>query len=665
VGGAVVAINALGEAESVIARYSGARASSPRRLIVNIVSVLAVLVMVSTALFTIVASAETNPVIWTSRDEYASGETVYIYGDGFVKWSPVEIELYHPDLGTKTFTETPDLYGRFIFDGYAAEWVATPDVPVNVTATQSLSTGDIVATTQFWDPAAYIEGWTLLPFQRWTHGDVKGYNEGDTIPMTVVLSKAHLGTDGPVTITIGVDMIDINSPIAPTYGIDFLTEFPGDPPASPYNGNESSSTPFTVDPADGSITHQARLADQLDESWAQWIQVWEFTFDFADDADTAIVHFGAHLAVTDLSADPVYLGASYYPGSALHVRMVSIDPGVDEGNRDVPIMLGEVLTPPRMELEKCCEPTLVVKGDEITFTISWTNTGQAAAGCVQLHDDLPYVVDIDPSSFLFWTSKNPVSSQPLPGPTISGGEFDWYIGYWPGTGVDGCTPPVTGYLQFTATVNTNEPGWYYNWANLTYSDNHGGNFPKEVAWCKFLIIADPSIDVEKTGPEYAHVGDTITYTYTVTNTGDVDLMTDVVDDVLGTIANDLFLAAGATEVLTDTYTITGLETDPLPNTATATGTDEYCRTVTDTASWKVDILHPEIEVYKEGDRSCAKIGEEINYDIWVVNPSDDTDLFGVSSMTRCSAPTMLGRCSQARRTTSSRYRYSLPRATTR
>ncbi len=309
------------------------------------------------------------------------------------------ITLEHPDLDTKTFTETPDLYGRFVFDGYVAEWVATPDIPVNVTVTQVLATGDLVATTQFWDPAAYIEGWTLLPHQRWTHGDVKGYNEGDSVPMTIVLNKAHIGTDGPVTLEIGLDMTDLNSPIAPTHGIDYLTQYWTDPPEAPYNELPESSMPFDVDPLDGAIDSQTRMPDQLDEGGEQIIQVWKIEFHFADDADTAIIHFGAHLAVTDLSIG--YLGASYYPGSALHVRMVSIDPGVDEGNRDVPIMLGEVLTPPRMELEKCCDPTLVVEGDEITFTISWTNTGQAAAGCVVLHDDLPYVVDIDPSSFLY------------------------------------------------------------------------------------------------------------------------------------------------------------------------------------------------------------------------------------------------------------------------
>jgi uncharacterized repeat protein (TIGR01451 family) len=605
---------------------SVARASSPRKLFLNVISVFVVLIMISTALFAVLASGETDPVIWTSRDEYAPGEVVYIYGDGFVKWSPVEIELYHPDLGTKTFTETPDLYGRFVFDGYVSEWVSTPDIPVNVTATQALETGDIVATTQFWDPAAYIEGYTLRPFQRWTHGDVKGYNEGDSVPMSVVLSKKHIGAE-TVTIEFSVDFIDLNSPTNPTYGIDYLTQYWVDPPSAPFNTLSNSTEPFSVDVNEGTITSQWRMDNQAAEGGNQIAQVWNFTLVFNEFAETAIVRFGAHLTVSDSSTN--LLGASYYPGSALHVNMTSIDPGCDEGNRDVPIMLGALLTPPDMELEKECTPTTVVEGDKITFTLDWTNTGQAAASCVALHDDLPYVVDIDPTSFLYWTSKNLVKTKPLPGPTVSGGVFDWAIGYWPGTGLDGSIAPVIGYLQFTATVDTNEPGWYYNWANLTYSDDHGGSFPLEVAWCRFLIIAEPAIDIEKSGPLYAHIGDVVTYTYSVTNTGDVDLTTDVVDDVLGIIAEDLFLEAGASEMLTGTYTITGFEDDPLPNTATVTGTDEYGRTATDSASWEVDILHPEIEVYKIGDISCAAVDEVITYKIWVYNPSKDTDLYEV------------------------------------
>ena len=141
------------------------------------------------------------------------------------------------------------------------------------------------------------------------------------------------------------------------------------------------------------------------------------------------------MAISDL--DIPYYGASYFPGSSLHIRVVELDPPSNQGNRDVPIALGgqfPVLTPPEMTLEKVCDPDLVVPGDTITFTITWSNIGQADATCVILTDTLDWVAEIIPGSFLFWTSENPVKMAPSPGPVLSGQSFTWDIGYWRGTG---------------------------------------------------------------------------------------------------------------------------------------------------------------------------------------------------------------------------------------
>ena len=603
-----------------------------KRLFVSMVSAFVVLAMITTSFMAVMVNAESNPEVWTDSDEYAPGETVYLFGDGFVKWVPVTIGLEHPDLETKTFTDTPEIDGSFVFDGYVAEWVANPDLAVNVTVTQVLSTGDLVATTQFWDPGAFIEGYTLAPHLRWTHGDIKGYNEGDSVPMSVVLSSQHLGEIPSVTIEVGFDFIDNNSATNPIHGIDFLTQYWTETPEAPFNTPGNSTNPFWIHPSEGILTDWVRMDNLLDEGGNQLLQVWRFTVDLEEGYDIAIVRFGAHLAVTDLS-DPEnpYYGASYYPGSALHVRMVMIDPTDNQGHRDVPIMLGEVLTPPEMVLDKTCDPEVVVEGDEITFELTWSNIGQAAASCLVFHDDLPWVVDIDPTSFLYWTSVNPTKLPPSTVPTVSGGTWDWSLGYWPGTGVNDTVTPLVGHLSFTATVNTNEPGCYYNWANLTYQDSHGGYYPPAVACCMFCIISEPSLMIEKTGPEYAHVDDVITYTYTVTNTGDVDLVDlDVVDDVVGVIASDVFLGAGDTTVFTASYTITGDEENPLVNIVTATGTDDYGRSATDDACWEVDILDPEIEVYKSASVEYALVGETVWYTIRVVNPSDDTDLYNVT-----------------------------------
>src|SRR3989339_215970 len=235
-----------------------------KRLSVSVLSAIVVLVMITTSFMAVMVNAETTPEVWTDSDEYAPGETVYLFGDGFVKWVPVEIELEHPDLGIQTFVETPMIDGSFVFDGYQAEWVANPDLAVNVTVTQVLATGDLVATTQFWDPGAFIEGWTLAPHLRWTHGDIKGYNEGDSVPFSVVLSSQHLGAIDEITVEIGFDFIDVNSPTNPTYGIDFLTQYWPDSPEAPFNGYTNSSMPFWIDPSEGTVTYQERMMNEAD-----------------------------------------------------------------------------------------------------------------------------------------------------------------------------------------------------------------------------------------------------------------------------------------------------------------------------------------------------------------------------------------------------------------
>ncbi|MDH3365037.1 MAG: hypothetical protein OEM29_03410, partial [Thermoplasmata archaeon] len=591
---------------------------------------LVVFMMVTTSFVAILASGDEDPEIWTNRDEYAPGETVYIFGDGFFRWIDVEIELYHPDLGTTTFVEKPDLEGRFSCDDYVAEWVVSQDTPVIVTATQHLEDGDLVATTQFWDPAAFIEGYTLKPNHRWTTGDIKGYNEGDSIPMSVVLNRQQLGGVGNVTIIIGVDFFDLNSPTEPTYAIDYLTDgYEDEPPSAPYNNHPNSTMPFWVDPTEGTITNQERLPNHVsDEGPFQILQVWRFDMDFATSATNAIVKFGAHLAVTDLSQDPEFLGASYYPGSSAHVRMIDMWPSADEGNRDVPIMISSVLIPPKMNLEKWCDPTMVAMGDEITFTLHWNNTGQAAATCVVLSDDLPWVVDLDASSFLYWTSENPVK-MPV-SPLIDDRHFEYTVAFWRGTGTDSALLPLEGYLEFTATVNTNENGCYDNCATLTYTDDHEGYYPPEIACCTFCIIGEPEIDVEKSGPMYAHVGDTVTYEYTITNTGPLALVdVDAYDDVAGVVVEDDTLAVGESKSYTLEYEIQAGDPDHLVNEVDVTGEDSYGRTATDSDSWEIDILHPDIIVNKVVDPECAEIGEEVDYTITVTNPTKNTTLYYV------------------------------------
>ena len=612
---------------SYVKNVDSTNAVQTKRMFARLMAVLVVFIMVSTAFVAVLARAEGTPEIWTSKDEYSPGETVEIYGGGFVKWVPVTITVSHPDIVEKTFVATPDLYGRFVCNDYVAEIVKDYSTPVTVTATQVLEGGNNVATTQFYDPAAYVEGWTLMPHQRWTTGDVKGYNEGDSVPMIAVINKKQLHGANVVTMQIGFDFYN-KTPTEGAYGIDYLTQYWLNPPAAPFNTYANSSSPFYVNPAEGALSGVHRVADNVyDQGWKMTVQVWELTFTFATGATSATIRFGAHLAVSD--PDSGIKGASYWPGESLHVRLVNMDPAVNNGNRDVPISVNEVKGPPEMELMKECDPEVVLEGDTITFTVHWMNLGEAPAYCVRLWDELPWSVDLVSGSFLYNDSSNPLPMPPIPGPVETGTGWQWDIGMVPGATLG---VPFEAWLTFEAVVITSEPGWYENWVYLTYTDSHGSEFPQLSAVCRFYIPEPPSIMIVKSGPWYAHDGDVITYTYNVSNNGPVDLVNvDVVDSIVGTIATDLSLASGDWVILSGTYTVKTTDPRLLVNTVLATGEDEYGREVMDDDSWTVIILRPHVDVEKVVSMPCAKAGEQVWYTIsWVNPPEWETTLYNVT-----------------------------------
>lgn len=104
------------------------------------------------------------------------------------------------------------------------------------------------------------------------------------------------------------------------------------------------------------------------------------------------------------------------------------------------------------------------------------------------------------------------------------------------------------------------------------------------------------IALEKSGPASARVGETITYSFTVTNCGGFVLHggAQVYDPLLGGKIWDSVLQPGQTVTFTKNYTIRQGDPDPLVNTATAVGhpltpQGTYLPDVTDIATWAVDI----------------------------------------------------------------------------
>jgi uncharacterized repeat protein (TIGR01451 family) len=156
---------------------------------------------------------------------------------------------------------------------------------------------------------------------------------------------------------------------------------------------------------------------------------------------------------------------------------------------------------------------------------------------------------------------------------------------------------------------------------------------------------EPAIELVKTGPATARRGDTITYHFKVTNTGETVLDIVVTDPMLGgviwtkqgvqpgevnefDVAYTIPIAGTLTSGVAGTATnqVTTLCYPPPPceekltNTATATGTTGD-KTVTDDSSWEVKIVTygtPAIDLVKTGP-SLAKRGDTITYHFKVTN----------------------------------------------
>jgi uncharacterized repeat protein (TIGR01451 family) len=153
-----------------------------------------------------------------------------------------------------------------------------------------------------------------------------------------------------------------------------------------------------------------------------------------------------------------------------------------------------------------------------------------------------------------------------------------------------------------------------------------------IAWNTASVdILRPAIALNKTAdPVPAHDGDTITYTYTVTNPGNTPLSAiSLIDDKIevvtyqsGDTNGDGKLDTGETWVFAANYTVTAEDDSPLVNTATVSGTDALSWSVQSEDTAGVDILRPVIAMDKTADPAQAHEGDTITYTYTITNPGN-------------------------------------------
>ncbi len=141
---------------------------------------------------------------------------------------------------------------------------------------------------------------------------------------------------------------------------------------------------------------------------------------------------------------------------------------------------------------------------------------------------------------------------------------------------------------------------------------------------------DPSIEIEKTGDNLSKAGDSVDYTFVISNTGNIDLERDSVeDDVIGDISSEFpeVLDYGEEATVNISHEVPEGSGDSLTNKVEAIysvdGNGDSSSTVSASDTHTVELFTAGVSVTKEADTDQAQVGDEVDYTITVTNDSSD------------------------------------------
>lgn len=309
-------------------------------------------------------------------------------------------------------------------------------------------------------------------------------------------------------------------------------------------------------------------------------------------------------------------GAVLFSGTSVGIRMLNNN-GSGAGN-DHTIDNVKILdvTP---QLDKAFSPTSVKTGETSTLTFTITNTSELGTkNGWSFTDGLPSGLTVaNPNAAATTCTAGTVTAAVGGGSVAVKGNLN--------QGQTSCTVSVQVTARAAGTY-TNGPG------NVTASGlNAPGTAAVQFSAPSLGIVkhAGAPTDVNRNG--LTDAGDTIPYTFTVTNTGDVPL-TDVrvTDAKVGAVTcPDTTLAVGSDETCEAAadYTITtaDVQAGSVDNTATASGTAPTGATVTSTpstTSTPVTAPAPALSLVKSADPAgpgSYETGQEITYSFTVAN----------------------------------------------
>ncbi|MGO4106291.1 DUF7507 domain-containing protein [Paenibacillus sp. YAF4_2] len=266
-------------------------------------------------------------------------------------------------------------------------------------------------------------------------------------------------------------------------------------------------------------------------------------------------------------------------------------------------------------------------GDTVTYTVALSNTGNYGANVI--------LTDTIPTSTVFVPNSVIVNSQPIPGAD-------------PSTGIPLGNVTGTATVSFSVIIQSVPVGQQLtNQASATYSytlpDGRtlGGSLTSNTL---NIQVSAPNVAVVKSVPvTTAVVGDTVTYSIAVTNSGIAPINNVVIVDPIPAgsvfVANSVTvdglprpgaapnagisigtIAPGATSTVTFNLTITSLPTPAqLSNQASATFTSGAFSGSTFSNTVILPVYQAIIAIQKTANTLNATVGDTITYDLHVTN----------------------------------------------
>ncbi|PNX46122.1 MAG: hypothetical protein BV456_12695, partial [Thermoplasmata archaeon M8B2D] len=392
---------------------------------------------------------------------------------------------------------------------------------------------------------------------KWVGGNPSGYYEGDSAAMGALMTVDNSG-DGYWLVNLTMQVYE--SPFTNAYGFTNFSQF--DLTITPpylFKGNRHfNNIPIDYVGPEWDIGHpfiwfyNAEFVEMYPNPYEPTLGVGGFdnyigvSIKFTkDNDDPCWILFGGHLAT---AGDPLPAGSPEDPPSIPDgyvdegegasnmngVFQTRVGAGGDKTINFKPALIFEPNA--CIDIDKISDVATASVGQTITYNYNVTNCGDASLTDVTVMDDKLGTITLGTATL-------------APGGSTSG----------------------------TATYTVVEgdlPGPIVNTATATGIDPTGGTVTDSDTESVALTY-NPCINIDKEASVgTASVGQTITYTYTVTNCGDVTLTgVTVVDDKLGTITlGTATLAPGGSTSGTATYTVVeGDLPGPIVNTATATG----------------------------------------------------------------------------------------------